>query len=198
MMSRKQRKYEKEIRARRAAEQKVALDDAKKAQRDKQRAEQKKKNQEWAENNPTAATVLGVIALVVIIGFLISMCSSGDDTKSASGGSTSTSVHSPRASAPNTSESAPIVTGQTITMAENRFGIDIDATDVAYHLIDGEGRERGIFDPANWQIVAYCDRVVDGRLTVGVVKREEFAAISQARAGSPIANNTLKAVLDCP
>ncbi|MCE5290077.1 MAG: PASTA domain-containing protein [Nocardiaceae bacterium] len=93
---------------------------------------------------------------------------------------------------------APVVLG-TLTFAESKNpGITFDAHDVGQHIVDGVDHERAVWDRGNWQIAAYCDDVVDGTLKVGVIKVDEFAAISQAGQGTIIAENGLKGALSCP
>lgn len=95
-MGRRQRKYEKEILAREAAEKKVAEDKAKKAKKAKLKAEQKARSQKQAEENPVGYTIAGLVVLGAIIWAVVSMCSSvGSSSESeasrSNAGSTSSS-----------------------------------------------------------------------------------------------------------
>jgi len=76
--------------------------------------------------------------------------------------------------------------------------ISFDAVDVGQHIVDGVSSERVPFDAANWSIVTQCDKLDGKRLKVGVIKRDEFAAISRAGQGKPIATNQLSYLLNCP
>lgn len=59
-------------------------------------------------------------------------------------------------------------------------------------------RERAIFDKGNWRIVAQCETLDGKTLKVGVIKTDEFTAISRANLGEPIATNSFSFLLDCP
>ena len=93
---------------------------------------------------------------------------------------------------------APTVISLPIPFAEQNNDIVIVPTDVGQHAVNGVDDERGIYDRGNWRIVAQCDQMVDGRLTVGAIKADEFTAISQAGQGSSLADNSLASFLDCP
>lgn len=92
-----------------------------------------------------------------------------------------------------------------ITLAEEDNGIKVDAVDIGEEIgrlvlgrVDGVDTQRAIFDKGNWRIVAQCDQMVDKILKVGVIKADEFMAISQAGQARPLSDNTFKFLLDCP
>lgn len=92
----------------------------------------------------------------------------------------------------------PILIPLPLSMAEERAGMNIDATDIGEHIVDTVDRERAIFDDANWRVVTTCDTTDGDTLKVGAIKADEFAAISAAGQGRTIAENTLTFTLDCP
>lgn len=93
---------------------------------------------------------------------------------------------------------APHVIPLTITFAQQKTGLKVDATDIGRFIVDGVDHERNILDAANWHIAAQCDNLVNGAIRVGVIKSDEMSAIGAARQGKPIAENSFKTLLECP
>ncbi|MGW0175949.1 hypothetical protein ACWDUM_19165 [Rhodococcus sp. NPDC003322] len=93
---------------------------------------------------------------------------------------------------------APTVLSLPLAFAESKNGdLKFEARDIAGDLgVPGVAKTnggRGIFDRANWSVVAQCDQLVDGKVEVGVVKTSEKASIP----GIDIANNNYALLLDC-
>ena len=176
-----------------------------------------------AKRRRTNKRILITFGSIIVLLFLVGRCGN-DDKKSASGSPTSTtptttatsstiaspsmtvasssaamaSSSTPAPASSPTLVDAPSVIPFPISIAESKNNISIDATDIGQHLVDGVAHERAIFDKSNWRIVAQCDQMVGGVLVAGVIKSNEFTAISQAHQGSSIADNTFKALLKCP
>lgn len=119
-------------------------------------------------------------------------------------GSTTTTADKPASTSATTSAGAgaatkaPLVIPLTITFAQQKTGLKVDAKDIGRFIIDGVDHERNILDAANWHIAAQCDNLVDGAIRVGVIKSDEMQAIGAAQKGKPIAENSFKTLLDCP
>jgi hypothetical protein len=194
-VGRRERKALKNLKAQRAAEEKLAAEDAKKAARE-ERMEQAKAD--WAAKSPEEKKKVykwvggGAAAFVVLIA--LSGACGGDDKKSDSN---SDAAPAKEAEAPQVVK-APVVIPSPISFAEEKNGIKVDAVDLGQHIVDGVNRERGIFDRANWRIVAQCDYMVGNTMKAGVIKSDEFGVITAAEQGASIADNSFKFMLDCP
>lgn len=101
----------------------------------------------------------------------------------------------PPVPAPARSSSAPVVISLPVSFAESKHRVQLDTWDLAPNLVPGMAgsRARTVFDKANWRVVAQCDTMSGGRVTVGVVKQDEWPLV----AGSAVANNTYAGLLDC-
>lgn len=114
-MSRKQRKYEKEIRARRAAEEKIAAEDAAKAKKEKERkqaqeAERKRRaaltpEQRAAEDKRNAIGCGVIFLLLLIVGSCTVL---GDDDKNSNTATSQTTSSSQTTTESSTAETAEI------------------------------------------------------------------------------------------
>lgn len=206
MSRRKQKKYEKELRAQRAAQEKIDAEDARKAEREeKARARKQAEEERRAALTPEERkkedkrnTIIGLIGVGAVVLFLFAACGGGgdDDSDQANTADPTTTVQ--EEAAPPAVADAPVVISLPVTFAEEKNDIRVDAYDIGRHIVDGVDRERAVLDRAAWRIVAQCDTTVDGRLTVGVIKQEEHQIISNAGQGRLISENFFKSVLDCP
>ncbi|WP_430335908.1 PASTA domain-containing protein [Rhodococcus sp. ACT016] len=90
---------------------------------------------------------------------------------------------------------APVVIALPVSFAESKHRVQLDTWDLAPNLVPGMSgsRARTVFDKANWKVVAQCDTMSGGRVTVGVVKLDEWPSV----AGSAVANNEYAGLLDC-
>lgn len=148
-----------------------------------------------------ASGVAGAIAASVL---LLAGCGEAETSTDATQ-TTRTTATSERITVPRTTSTtqaaapiaAPTVVSLFLSMVEDRNDFEVDAVDVAGSLVPARAGEpeRGVFDSANWQVVAQCDAIVDDTLKVGVVKREEFSQIPN-RSG--VASNAHSGLLDCP
>lgn len=147
------------------------------------------------------ARTVGLVAAAVLFVPFMTQCSSEPEKKETP--ATAETSASPSATQETTkAESAPVAAPTVIPLAipfaEEKNGITVDAVDIGEQIVDGVDRQRGIFDPGNWRIVAQCDLMVDNTLKAGVIKADEFQAISQAGQARSISDNTFKSLLDCP
>lgn len=168
---------------------------------------QKKKKWPW---------IVGILAVLVIIGVLVG---GGDEETTTAGDTTTTTTTAPETTEPATAEETtveettttettteaqvqpyggPWLTPLPVPMAEEQSGLRLNAVDIGQHIVDDVNQERGIFDRANWRVVAFCETTDGDTLNVGVIKSEESAAISQAQMGAGIAENSYAFILDCP
>ena len=94
------------------------------------------------------------------------------------------------------------VTGDRATRIDDVIlvgeALGIDPIDIGQHMVDGVDVQRGVLDRANWRIAAYCPQMVGNTVIAGVIKEEEFRVITAAAQGTPIAENSLTYLLDCP
>ncbi|WP_336790506.1 hypothetical protein [Gordonia malaquae] len=191
-LSRRERKALKDLKAQRAAEEKLAAEDARQAKREQAKAD-------WdamsSSEKSAAFKILAAIVILVVVVFAILAACGGDKGNDTNH---SDSATSDPVSSPSSIEDAPIVTSLPISFAEEKYNIDVDAVDVGPSIVDGVDHERGIFDRSNWRIVAYCPRMVDNTVKVGVIKSDEHAQITAARQGTSISDNSLTYLLDCP
>ncbi|MCV7187066.1 hypothetical protein [Mycolicibacterium thermoresistibile] len=188
----------KNLKAQRAAEEKLAAEDAKKAERQRQMEEAAAA---WAAKTPEEKRqvykLAGIAAIVIVLLLaIIGACSGGADNKDSNTATTTTRTTT--TTAPPAPVDAPIVISMPLGFAEERNGIRIDAIDIGQHIVDDVNRERAIFDRNNWRVAAQCDQMVGNRLKVGAIKADEAAIISNARQGTSIAENRLQFLLDCP
>lgn len=159
-----------------------------------------------------------IVGGILALGLVMTALEGGGDEDTATEAApttTTTSRTSTPAPEPTTAEAEPVAvdpepaptagpyTGPTLIplplpMAEERAGLDIDAVDIGQYIVDTVDRERAIFDSANWRVVTTCDTTDGDELKVGVIKSDEFAAISAAGRGALIAENGLTFTLDCP
>ena len=90
---------------------------------------------------------------------------------------------------------APVVISLPVSFAESKHRVQLDTWDLAPNLVPGMSgsRARVVLDKANWKVVAQCDTMSGGRVTVGVVKQDEWPSV----AGSAVANNDYAGLLNC-
>lgn len=100
------------------------------------------------------------------------------------------------APAPAAPKPATTVISLPVDRAEKNSGLTLDTYDLASNLAPSRSGERSrtVFDKANWRVVAQCDTAQGGRLTVGVVKEDEWPEV----ANSNVSSNTYAALLTCP
>lgn len=114
------------------------------------------------------------------------------DGETNSCGSSIRADSEPTAAAP---QAAVTVISLPLPHAERNAGVTLDPYDLGSNLVPGRSGEspRTVLDRANWRVVAQCDTSSGGRLTVGVVKEDEWSVVSSAS----VSDNTYSALLDC-
>ena len=196
MGKRKQKKFEKELRDRRAAEAKVNADEAKKKAEEERRANMT--DEEKKEEGRTTAIGCAVLFVIVIAMYaMIRACGSDDEETTDSTESAESTIEEDWAE-DTTVKDSPLMSGQVVSFAESKDNITIDPIDIGQHIVDGVDVQRGVLDRTNWRIAAYCPKMVGNTVIAGVIKEEEFRVITAAAQGTPIAENSLTYLLDCP
>lgn len=134
MSKRKQKKYEKEIRAQRAAQEKIDAEDARKADRAKKaeaaRAAEKKRRAnltpEERSKEDKRNGIIGLVVVIAIVLFLFVACGGSDDTdKERAGTSSSTTM----ATSATSSAKAQTVSDQELeAWAKSVIGVSADTS----------------------------------------------------------------------